>query len=366
MISLIRDNNLADKNKLCVKLYKENKKIIFMPAYNNLEIIKTNYKLNKLTKGYDKIVFHSLNKHDVYELATFKKNNHLIYWRPWSSDTMEFINVAKTVKLGIIESPRLVSLKGKTIFKCWLFSLSNTLIKGAIRIKNIPYYYKIKKCIGKIDIVGNWNTFETDELKQYYPNFFARNIYIDYLLNTPLESTRIIDKSPLKIFIGHSGYPESNHQEIIDVLSVIKEMEIKIFCSLSYGNKDYILEVIKYGKEKLGNTFNPITEFLDSVSYFRMLNTFDVFIFNTHLPFGASNIHAAIRMGKKVYLRWDNPHTKYLLIKGIRIYNIDDLKINPIHIEKPMTVSEINNNVRIMCQVSTEEDIIKGLMEIIN
>jgi hypothetical protein len=366
MISLIRENNLIEKNKLCIKLYKKDKKLKFIPSYENQEIIKSNYRLKTLVNGYDKIVFHSLCKHDLYELASFKKLNQLIYWRQWSSDTMEFINVAKIVKLGIIESPRLVTLNQKNPLYNWLLSLYNILIKTALRIKNIPYYLKIKKAIGKIDYVGNWNTFETDELKLYYFNFKAKQIYINYLLDYSSVSKEKINKFPLKVFIGHSGYPASNHVEIIDILSIINDIELKVFCSLSYGDDKYISEVINHGKEKLGNNFYPITEFLDSKSYFEFLNTFHVFIFNTQLPFGASNIHSTIRMGKKVYLRWDNPHSKYLLEKGIVIHNINDLKKNPTLIDRPMTVSEINNNVKIMCQLHNNEAIIESLMEIIN
>jgi len=56
MIQEIYKRELIDFNKFAVKLYHKNQGIRFLPNYPNMQIIPRTYNLQKLAKGYDKII----------------------------------------------------------------------------------------------------------------------------------------------------------------------------------------------------------------------------------------------------------------------------------------------------------------------
>ncbi|MGL5596283.1 MAG: TDP-N-acetylfucosamine:lipid II N-acetylfucosaminyltransferase, partial [Cetobacterium sp.] len=109
-------------------------------------------------------------------------------------------------------------------------------------------YYKIedyvKKNVGYISYLAKGD-YELS--KKYYKSkgIPLRGIYINPVNLEELEKLEknIKNKETLNIQIGNSADSENNHFEIIDKLKKYKNEDIKIYAPLSYGNKEYALEI---------------------------------------------------------------------------------------------------------------------------
>lgn len=112
---------------------------------------------------------------------------------------------------------------------------------------------------------------------------------------------------PLRILLGNSATPTNRHEEAIDLLSRFIEEDICIIAPLSYGDTGYRDKIIKYGKEKLGAKFKPMTRFLDRDEYDCFLQTISIGIFNNNRQQGLGNINSLLLYGAKVFLSDDNP-----------------------------------------------------------
>jgi len=301
--------------------------------------------LQELSKGYDKIIFHCLEKADIYKLSKLKKSNIQIIWRQWTGDSMDLLNDHLILTSFRYRHP-IIKNYGSNPGKNIVFFIHNTAIKSALFIRAICRYKSIISALSNIDIVGNWNEFETSNLKQCYPSFKASFVYLPYFYvdhSLPDNTQKKISFN--NILLGHSGYPDSKYEDIISFFgSEIGLKNLEVYCILSYGEKKYIDFIINYGKSALGNKFHPIVNFLNKEEYFKMLNTFDICIFNLSKPAGSGNIFRLLRMGKKVFLREENPMYKFIKDKGVKIFSINQLLRSPSLLFENMTYEDILSN----------------------
>ena len=369
MVKLIKQKNLEEKNVILLKYYKDNTSIVYFPPYENIIICDENYDLKKISEGFQKIIFHGLKEIDLEILANFDKpDNVKIYWRQWNTDTNNFINEAKLYKYGISTSRRLIPLDSKNAFKRPFVKLYNYLIVLILRILTRSSYHLINNALQKIDFAGNFYSYEHEELKKYYPKYHAKYFYLNYVkeLDNLPKFNGNVDLKTLKLVIGQSGYAASNHIEIIDLLNSNNlNKPIKAFLPLSYGDPNYIENIIAYCKKKSDSVFCPITEFMKYDEYYEMLNEFQVFIYNNTFPYAIFNIHSAIRMGKKVYLRNENLHKRYLEDNGIIIFSVQDLIKNPNDIFIPITRKQAENNFLKINKLFNDVNLVNGLKKII-
>ena len=117
MIKEIYRKDLINFNKFAVKLYYNNDTIKRMPNYPNMEIIPRNYNLHKISKGYDKIIFHNLFIEDISQLSRFSKGVAEIVWRQWSGDTFNILKEVNRFKNYSIDSKFLKHYEGNSILK---------------------------------------------------------------------------------------------------------------------------------------------------------------------------------------------------------------------------------------------------------
>lgn len=137
-----------------------------------------------------------------------------------------------------------------------------------------------------------------------------------------------LDKSvsPVKICLGNSATSTNNHMEAIELLSRFRDEDIRVICPLSYGDKEYAQKVIAFGREKLGDRFEPITDYMDKDKYFDMLADCRVGIFNNDRQQAMGNISALIYMGAKIYIKKDTSMwDAYTKDRGCTVYDIADI-----------------------------------------
>lgn len=132
--------------------------------------------------------------------------------------------------------------------------------------------------------------------------------------------------SEKRILVGNSATKENHHIEVFKLLKRFEGKNIKVFVPLSYGNMEYKQEVMKKGREILGDIFVPIENYMDKKEYYRLLSSMDVGIFNNDRQQAMGNINIMLRIGKKLYLRKGTSMWESYLAMGAIINDIEELK----------------------------------------
>lgn len=147
--------------------------------------------------------------------------------------------------------------------------------------------------------------------------------------------------SKINIQVGNSASRTNNHFEVFKKLEKYKNQDIEIFAPLSYGDEEYAQEVILKGKEIFGNKFVPIIKFMHLHDYLKFLSKIDIAIFANNRQEAMGNTITLLGLGKKVYMRSDV--TQWQLFKdiGVRVYNFEELDLNPIDEETKRKNQEI-------------------------
>lgn len=244
----------------------------------------------------------------------------------------------------------------KTYLQFWggdFYSLRNQIPYYQIKawLHKIKYLWYIYRCNSVLLLIpSEYKIFSsiTGLKKKYY----YLPMPIDPLKRT--DASKYIDDKKINIgktiLLGNSSTPTNCHRDIIDRLASMRNNKsIKIICPLSYGDFEYREDVIRYGKNKFGDRFIPITEYTSLEDYIEILKKCDVGIFNNNRQQGMGNIGILLALGKKVYIRKDTSMWDYFSGMGIKIYEIAQLEF----------IDDTDN-------IFFYENIIEGNVEIMN
>ncbi|MHB9338840.1 TDP-N-acetylfucosamine:lipid II N-acetylfucosaminyltransferase [Fusobacterium pseudoperiodonticum] len=182
---------------------------------------------------------------------------------------------------------------------------------------------------------------------------YSRAIYMNPITLSfleELEKDRNMKRESINIQIGNSSDPSNNHIEIIELLKKYKDKNIKIYCPLSYGNKEYAQEVQRYGKDIFKEKFIGLLDFLPPQEYARYINNIDILVFNHKRQQGLGNINALAYLERKIYVRSDISSWMYLKEElGLEIH--DTLNIEKETFEDFISNPKNNNKERILSTV---------------
>lgn len=129
-----------------------------------------------------------------------------------------------------------------------------------------------------------------------------------------------------RILVGNSATVYNRHEEVFHILSKFSNENMEVVCPLSYGKDTYREEIIKVGKDILGDKFCPILESLPKEEYVDFLASCDVGIFNNNRQQAMGNISIFARLGKKVYLRDDTPMWEHFKKIGYQFSTMQELE----------------------------------------
>jgi lipopolysaccharide biosynthesis protein/radical SAM superfamily enzyme YgiQ (UPF0313 family)/GT2 family glycosyltransferase len=129
----------------------------------------------------------------------------------------------------------------------------------------------------------------------------------------------------VSVFVGNSGYPTNNHLQAFSILSKFRNENIKIYCPLSYGDKEYTQRVFEKGDRIFGNKFVPLLDFIPFDEYVNLLNTMDIIVMNHDRQQGVGNILTSLYLGKKVYMQPDITTYKCLSRFGVTVHDINEI-----------------------------------------
>lgn len=128
------------------------------------------------------------------------------------------------------------------------------------------------------------------------------------------------------VLVGNSTDPSNNHLEAFNKLARSNLNPKYVLSILSYGiYKDYKIDSIKQGYEIFGTKFTPITEFLESNQYLKLLDEIDYAIFN-HLRQEAMGVTIQLlSLGKPIFFNDKSPVFKSFKRRGYKVFCINDL-----------------------------------------
>lgn len=191
---------------------------------------------------------------------------------------------------------------------------------------------------------------------------YGRAIYMTPIPLSFLDKLEKINKNRndvINIQIGNSSDPSNNHIEIIDILKKYKDKKIRIYCPLSYGDKEYAKIVIEYGKKIFEEKFIGLLDFLPPKEYANYINNIDILIFNHKRQQGLGNINALAYLERKIYIRNDISTWSYLKEElGLKIY--DTLNIENEVFEDFITNPK-NNNKEIILSTAYSTKYMKNI-----
>ena len=201
----------------------------------------------------------------------------------------------------------------KIIWRTWGGDVGYYRYRKGEPIKNlIKKYYNALwgKRIRKFKAIGIANIVDLLDLKKKF-NVNTEKLYrLPYLLKENIYTLKITDiiksDKTINILVGHSGYSNDNHLEIIDKLKCFSEKSMRVFFILSYGELAYIKQVKTAAVAKLGDKAIFIEKFMPYDEYVNFLAKMDVAIFDGKDSYALGNISVLLFLKKKFFLNHDS------------------------------------------------------------
>lgn len=274
--------------------------------------------MTKAMNKADKIILHGLfNNHLFYLLAMQPWLLKKCYWVMWGGD------------LYIHEAPD----------RDWRWR-KNEIFRQFI-VKRIGHFITCIK--GDYELARKWYGAKGE---YHHCLMYPSNLYKDIVLAHK-------NGAAINILVGNSADPTNNHAEIFDKLSAYQQKNIKIICPLSYGPADNAERIAKLGKERFGDKFEPLLDFMPFENYLELLGQIDIAVFAHKRQQGMGNTISLLGLGKKVYMRNDVTQWGLFSELGVRVFDIACLDIFP------MTPDEMVRNKEIISGYFTEKKLIE-------
>jgi len=329
-INFIADNLKMDDH-LFIIIGGESKKQYPIPDYQNILVLEEIYtkksklvqlskKLNPYLKDADKVIIHSLFIANIVDYLFFNQRYlHKCHWVIWGGDLYDY------------------KLAEKSLLKKLYIYRKKTIVK---KMGHIITYLK-----GDYELAQEWYGAKGE----YHECFmYPSNLYKDYNVDAKQHKT-------VNIQVGNSADPTNNHLEVFERLKQYRDEDINIYVPLSYGNKEYALEVIDKGKELFGDKFKPMTDFMPFEEYLKFLGDIDIAIFAHKRQQAMGNTITLLGLGKKLYMRNDITPRKLFEDIDVKVFSVDDISMNPISNE------DKNNNQKRIKEYFSKENYIKQL-----
>lgn len=135
-------------------------------------------------------------------------------------------------------------------------------------------------------------------------------------------------------------------------------MDIKIIVPLSYGSPEYAQIVADFGRNRFGEKFIPLMEFISFEKYIEMLAEIDIAIFNHARQQALGNTITLLGLGKKVFMRTDVVQWSLFEKIGVKIFNVDTLNLELLDAKTK------RKNMEVVEKYFSEEKLIKQYEEI--
>lgn len=185
-----------------------------------------------------------------------------------------------------------------------------------------------RRAIARLDLFCHFNPHDFDFVRRHFPTrakfrpFFYGAGY-DAL---PAGVAEPIRDGRTRLLLGNSATSTNNH---LDAFALLEKMSARdrldIVCPLSYGNPRYADHIAQRGAELFGSAFRPLLGLLPREEYFELLQRLDAALMFHHRGQGAGNINVLLLMGKKIFLKKENPLYPFYQDLGVRFWEAEAL-----------------------------------------
>lgn len=210
-------------------------------------------------------------------LQIHSKHLSKIIWRTWGAD------------LKTPDYYRVNALNRMYLTLCFKLFVKRVRRFRMVGVANLVDEIKLETLFGKG--LKLWRIPYTDTEKS--------NALYEKYNNKPRTDTR------LRVMVGHSGYSDDHHIELLEQLKAFWDEDIVISMIMSYGNADYIEKVRAYVTEHFGEDHPKvewISEKMPYEEYLEYLLTTDVVLFDMVNSAALGNLAPLVYFNKKIYL----------------------------------------------------------------
>lgn len=217
----------------------------------------------------------------------------------------------------------------KTIWRTWGHDVFFPSFREGDTLKNILKKIVLYKYIGRIRqfrYIGIANSCDSVRMNELFGSVPMIRLPYSYLpgrgkmlLDAYNQSTneKQIFGRPIKVMVGHSGFPSDHQLEILDMLKPYADENMIVSLVLSYGHEEYIASV----KSKAISLFGEKIEILDKMipyeEYLKYLSSVDVAIMDQLHSAALGNVAPLLFFGKKIYLNREG-----VMYKGFQMENV--------------------------------------------
>lgn len=153
---------------------------------------------------------------------------------------------------------------------------------------------------------------------------YAMPFYPSVIKKEYLDAAKKINSEYFTVQINNSA--DQSTLEMLDILSKFKNEKMKIVTILSYGKKQFNMQILKKGNTLFGNNFLPLMKYLNAREYANHLKNIDIIVLNQKRQQGLGNIRCNFYLQNKVFIRSEVTTYKGLENKGFKIFDSNAIK----------------------------------------
>jgi dTDP-N-acetylfucosamine:lipid II N-acetylfucosaminyltransferase len=361
-------------NRYFIRGVKQNAIYVIHPKAEWVEDIWSNdFKsiLNSIT-DQDKIFIHWYDLYVGRLMLTIDKNIPL-YVIPWGGD---FYEDPYLYHINWIHDPitlRYVK-KAYIFFEKWAMH-PKSLLKNLWRLydidkKNLKRFELKKLTVHRINylLIQN-NSIEFDLIRNIYqiPEISCLPFFYDQNFDLANKLRIVQVKSNINIQIGNSATSANNHVDCFKILRSFNNENIKLILPLSYGESGYGEFVKRNCLKIFRNKCEFLERFMPREEYIVKLNEIDVAIMFHNRSQAFGNCISLLTLGKKLYLKSNNPLYQVFQMGGIIVFDAN--KIKDLTFEefiKPLKEDQIQSNIEKISNFYSEKTRLKNLRILLN
>lgn len=321
VISMINEKYISEKNFFLIitnepvekiskeNLSKSNVEVLYVPKGIKKAFALRNTRVRDLIGSSSAIFIQYMTNwamNFVNKYVTWQK----VYWVIWGGDLYSYIDM----ELYDEETKKIIKKDGafKKLKRWYVFKQREKV------------YRKITKVC--IQFKGDYNIFKEKCTSSvgYEPWDFPWPVTKIVKIPGDSEWRKYREEYGKLVLVGHSSSMENNHISILKKLAGFERNDFAIVCPVSYGNKEYADQVVKWGRDLFGQRFIPVRDFLSAEKYSELLQCIDVAIFNNYRQQAAGNIIFLLGLHKKIYMRRTSSYEHFTSL-GADIKLVDDL-----------------------------------------
>ena len=221
---------------------------------------------------------------------------------------------------------------GKVVWRTWGSDAGYEMKDGEI-IKNIikkvlNLYYG--RYVHKLAAVGVANVVDSINLSKMYGDVIM--FTMPYCTNEYeiLEKIRRRGKASgsgnINIMVGHSGFQNDNHLEVIRSLKRFVDQNIKAYFILSYGDFEYIDKVKQYANKYMREKAVFVEKKMSYEQYADLVSSMDIAVLDGTGSYALGNLQMLLYFGIQLYVNGSGVIRQGLDAEGIPYRTTEEMR----------------------------------------